>query len=100
MPRMNYRELEDLYDRFGGKFAFTVMLQKRVRMLVRADKPLLRVESDNPIDIAVAEARAGKIWLDEATQEIVTEDTEASEVPVADADTSSSSDGEEAKTDA
>ena len=62
---MHYRDAEDLYDKFGGKFAFTVLLQKRVRQLVGGEKRLLKLGEgvNNPIDIALAEARAGKIRL-------------------------------------
>lgn len=63
---MNYRELEDLYDKFGGKFRFTVMLQKRVHKLVKGERALVKVKDPQAfIDIAVAEARAGKIWMED-----------------------------------
>lgn len=66
---MHYLMMEDLYDKFGGKFRFSVLLQKRVRQLVQGERPLVRVtekERKNPIAVAVLEAREGKIWLDEA----------------------------------
>ncbi|NUQ35482.1 MAG: DNA-directed RNA polymerase subunit omega [Planctomycetaceae bacterium] len=63
---MHYPDLEMLYEKHGGKFRVAVLLQRRVQQLVRGDKKLVAVDSDNPMDIAVAEARAGKIWLDES----------------------------------
>lgn len=65
---MHYESMEDLYDKFGGKFRFSVMLQKRVKQLVSGERPLIAVkEKDrkNPIAVAVLEAKAGKIWLED-----------------------------------
>lgn len=69
---MNYKDLESLYDKFGGKFRFSVLLQKRVRMLVEGDRPLVRPKGTNPVDIAVSEAQAGKIWLEEGSDKVMT----------------------------
>ena len=63
---MHYKDLEDLYEKHGGKFRFAVLLQKRVYQLVHGGKSLVKVDDDSdPIATAVAEARAGKIWLDD-----------------------------------
>lgn len=68
---MHYAELEELYDQFGGKFRLTVLLQKRVAQLVSGERRLVRgLDTDDPIEIAIAEAQAGKIWLEE--EELVT----------------------------
>ena len=61
---MDYRDLEGLYDKCGGKFRLAVLLQKRVQQLVKGDRRLVSVESENPIDIALAEVIQGKVWLD------------------------------------
>jgi DNA-directed RNA polymerase subunit K/omega len=71
---MHYVMMEDLYDRFGGKFRFSVLLQKRVRQLVQGERPLVPVtekERKNPIAVAVLEAREGKIWLDDGNAVVV-----------------------------
>lgn len=68
---MHYEMLEDLYDKFGGKFRFSVLLQKRVRMLVDGARPLVMIadkERRNYILIAILEARAGMIWLEDAPE--------------------------------
>ncbi len=41
----------------------TTLLQKRVRELVAGAPRLVDIRSENPIDIAIAEVRAGKIEL-------------------------------------
>ncbi len=66
---MHYEMLEDLYDKFGGKFRFSVLLQKRVRMLVEGARALVQVDEKDRRDyirIAILEARAGMIWLEDA----------------------------------
>jgi DNA-directed RNA polymerase subunit K/omega len=65
---MHYEMLEDLYDKFGGKFRFSVLLQKRVRMLVDGARPLVMLDEKDRRDyirIAILEARAGMIWLED-----------------------------------
>jgi DNA-directed RNA polymerase subunit K/omega len=70
---MHYTDLEDLYDKFGGKFQFSVLLQKRVAQLVSGERKLVPTKADDPISIAIAEAKAGKIWL--VQDKVVTEDS-------------------------
>jgi DNA-directed RNA polymerase subunit K/omega len=70
---MHYTQLEDLYDKFGGKFRFSVMIQKRVAQLVVGERKLVPGTFDDPISIAIAEAREAKIWLEE--DELVTAET-------------------------
>ena len=62
---MHYSELEELYDKCGGKFRFAVLLQKRIQQLVQGDKKLVPLETDSPMAIAVEEVREGKIWLED-----------------------------------
>ena len=57
------RILDELEERVGGRFSLTSLLQKRVRELVAGAPKLVEVKSDNPIDIAIEEIRAGKIEL-------------------------------------
>jgi len=49
-----------------GSFSRTVLLQKRVRLLVRGDAPLFDAElehMDNPIEIALTEVERGLVDL-------------------------------------
>jgi DNA-directed RNA polymerase subunit K/omega len=60
-------ELSD-YDRailkVGGAFRLSVLLQKRVRELVRGARPLVEVvDRDSPIDIALREVLAEKVEM-------------------------------------
>ena len=57
------RILDELEARVGGRFQLTALLQKRIRELVAGAPRLVDVRSDNPIDVAIEEVRAGKIAL-------------------------------------
>lgn len=63
---LDYPELEDLYTKAGGKFRFTVLLQRRVNELVSGSPRLVKVAEKFGKDyvyIAVQEFKSGKIRL-------------------------------------
>lgn len=56
----------------NGSFSRTVLLQKRVRQLVRGDAPLFDADLehiDNPVEIALIEIERGLIELREDVEE-------------------------------
>jgi DNA-directed RNA polymerase subunit K/omega len=57
------RVIDELENRVGGRFMLTALLQKRIREIVAGAPRLVEIRSDNPIDVAIAEIRAGKIDL-------------------------------------
>jgi len=57
------RIIDELERKVGGRFQLTALLQKRVRELVAGAPRLVDIRSENPIDIAIEEIRAGKIDL-------------------------------------
>lgn len=57
------RVIDELEERIGGRFQLTALLQKRIRELVAGAPRLVEIRSDNPIDVAIEEVRAGKIDL-------------------------------------
>jgi len=57
------RVIDELETKIGGRFLLTVLLQKRIRELVAGAPRLVETRSENPIDIAIEEIRAGKIDL-------------------------------------
>ena len=63
------RIIDELDQKVGGRFKLTALLQRRIRELVAGAPRLVDVRSDNPIDVAIAEVRAGKV-------ELVAEDAE------------------------
>jgi DNA-directed RNA polymerase subunit K/omega len=64
---MNYHDVDHSVDLAGGRFAFAVLLQKRVRELVRGARPLVEAQRTH-IDTALLELREGKINLKDAPQ--------------------------------
>ena len=67
---MNHTKVIDLADKVGGVFRLAVLLQKRVRELIRGASPLLETRETNPIKIAFLEMERGLIELipDEESQ--------------------------------
>ena len=63
---------QQLVRQVGGSFELTTLLQKRVRELVRGQKPLFETRERNYIRVASEELRRGLIQLvpDEEEQEI------------------------------
>ncbi len=57
------RVIDELEERVGGRFQLTALLQKRIRELVAGAPRLVEIRSENQIDIAIEEIRAGKIDL-------------------------------------
>lgn len=57
---------ERAIEKLGGAFKLTVLVQKRVREIIRGASPLVPVTSDmSPIDIALKEVLEDKIGLSE-----------------------------------
>jgi DNA-directed RNA polymerase subunit omega len=60
---MDSRKLREAKKKIGNTFALTVLLQKRCQELVRGAAKLVDGDMRNPLDIALEEVLAGKIWL-------------------------------------
>ena len=54
---------QQLVRQVGGSFKLTALLQKRVRELVRGQKPLFETRERNYIKVAAEEMRRGLIQL-------------------------------------
>jgi DNA-directed RNA polymerase subunit omega len=63
MMEEKIRIIDELDAKVGGRFKLTALLQKRIRELVAGAPRLVEIRSDNPIDVAIAEIRAGKVEL-------------------------------------
>ncbi len=67
---MDFRKIQEAQERFGGPFAMTSILQKRVRELVQGSRPLVEIRSVRPIDIALEELLHGCLTLEHDEAEI------------------------------
>lgn len=63
---MDFRKIQEAQARFGGPFAMTAILQKRVRELVQGAKPLVETNKVRPIDIALDELLENCLQLEQS----------------------------------
>jgi len=56
-------DMEELYQKVGGIFRLTVLVQKRLKQLNSGARPLVKVESKNLRDTVYKEILEGKIQL-------------------------------------
>lgn len=61
---MDFRKIQEAQERFGGPFAMTAILQKRVRELVQGSRPLIETTLTRPIDIALEELLQNRLTLE------------------------------------
>lgn len=59
---MEHSGYDALVAKMGGRFQFAVLVQKRVRELVRGATPLVEIEGKfNPLDVALREVMLEKV---------------------------------------
>jgi len=58
---MIYPTLNELTEKVDSRYTLVVAVAKRARQLVEGSKPLVSVESDRPVTIAVHELNERKI---------------------------------------
>ena len=66
---MDFRKIQEAQERFGGPFAMTAILQKRVREIVQGSRPLIETDKTRPIDIALDELLANRLTLESGDEE-------------------------------
>jgi len=66
---MDFRKIQEAQERFGGPFAMTAILQKRVRELVQGSRPLVETDKTRPSDIALEELLQGRLALESPPEE-------------------------------
>ena len=63
---MDYRRFDECVLKVGGRFKLSVLVQKRVRELVRGAQPLIVVEGKfNPLDVAMEEILSDKVGFED-----------------------------------
>lgn len=75
----DYPQLEELYAKAGGKFRFTVLMQRRVQELVRGDRRLVSLPHQFEKDymrIAMEEFKADRISLAETGDALIYDEEE------------------------
>jgi DNA-directed RNA polymerase subunit K/omega len=75
LPSMDLTKVEQAEKLLGvGRFEISALIQKRVQELIRGAPPLVRVKSDNPIEIALAEVLQGLVTLERGSDEDILSD--------------------------
>ncbi len=62
--KMNRTEIDELAQKFGGRYKLTVLIQKRLRELTKGAQKLVETESRNLIHIVIEEIKQGKIGIE------------------------------------
>jgi DNA-directed RNA polymerase subunit omega len=62
-------EIEQLSEKFGGRYKLTVLIQKRLKELVKGAQKLVEIEDRNLINVVLEEIRQGKVGLEGQTLE-------------------------------
>lgn len=62
--KMNKSEIDELSEKIGGRYRFTVLVQKRVKELIRGATRLIESDSKNLIQVAIEEIKQGKIGIE------------------------------------
>ncbi len=62
--RMNRSEIDELAEKVGGRYRFTVLVQKRVKELIRGATRLIDSDAKNLIHVAIEEIKQGKIGIE------------------------------------
>lgn len=62
--KMNRTEIDELAEKFGGRYKLTVLIQKRLRELTKGAQKLVDLETRNLISIVIEEIKQGKIAIE------------------------------------
>lgn len=77
---------EEIVNKVGGRFKLSSLIQKRLVALNRGARPLVDLQTKNPMEIVVAEIMQDKIYLDTSGQvAVVAEETPDLETLLGDA---------------
>jgi DNA-directed RNA polymerase subunit omega len=57
-------EIDQLSEKFGGRYKLTVLIQKRLKELVKGSQKLVDLEDRNLINIVLEEIRQGKVTFE------------------------------------
>lgn len=61
---MEVEKIEQASKKVGGYYKLTVLVQKRIKELVRGAAPLIETKIDDPLEIAIEEILQDKIQLE------------------------------------
>ena len=73
--KMNKSEIDELAEKVGGRYRFTVLLQKRVKELTRGAVRLIESDAKNLIHVAMEEIKQGKVGIENGPEMVTKKKT-------------------------
>jgi DNA-directed RNA polymerase subunit omega len=55
---------EQIVNKVGGRFKLSTLIQKRMVALNRGSRPLIEMQTKNPMEVVIQEIMQDKIYLD------------------------------------
>jgi len=72
---------EGIVNKVGGRFKLSTLIQKRLVQLNAGSRPLVRVPTENKMEIVLQEILQDKIFLDTSNEVKITGDLQSSGEP-------------------
>ena len=72
---------EQIVNKVGGRFKLSTLIQKRMVALNRGARPLVELQTKNPMEVVIQEIMQDKIFLDMSGKLQTVEPTEDLEMP-------------------
>lgn len=66
---------EQIVNKVGGRFKLSTLIQKRLVALNRGARPLIELQTKNPMEIVIQEIMQNKIFLDTSGKLVVAQET-------------------------
>jgi DNA-directed RNA polymerase subunit omega len=63
---------EQIVNKVGGRFKLSTLIQKRLVALNRGARPLVEMQTKNPMEVVIQEIVQNKIYLDTTGKVVVT----------------------------
>lgn len=70
---------EQIVNKVGGRFKLSTLIQKRMVALNRGARPLIELQTKNPMEIVIQEIMQDKIFLDNSGKLVAIGDDGAAE---------------------
>ncbi len=77
---------EEIVNKVGGRFKLSTLIQKRMVAINGGARPLVTIDTKNPMEVVVEEILQDKIYLDSSEQVKITGDSPENEAPEFDLD--------------
>jgi DNA-directed RNA polymerase subunit omega len=68
---------EEIVNKVGGRFKLSTLIQKRLVQLNAGSRPLVRIPSENKMEVVLQEILQDKIFLDTSNEVRITGDLQA-----------------------